>query len=329
MPRDHGRHRFPMRADRLLSILLYLQAHGRVTGRELAARLEVSSRTAHRDLEALSAAGVPVVALRGARGGWELADGWRTQVPGLDDAELRALLMAQPRVIGDRPLAAAAERAIAKLMAAMPAAQQARAASMRQRLYVDPVGWRGTTETLAMLPVVQDAVARDRKLSMRYRSAGKAADDRVVGPLGLVAKAMTWYLVAQAETGLRTYRVSRIEDARVLDEAVERPSDFDLEAYWTASSQRFAGERRRYSATLRIEPNAARWILTYQNATVVAGADPGDRADWLTVVVHFDAEDEAAFVACGLGSRVDVIEPESLRLRVGKEAALVVERLKS
>jgi predicted DNA-binding transcriptional regulator YafY len=315
-----------MRADRLLSILLLLQARGRVTGRELATQLEVSARTVHRDLEALGAAGVPVVALRGSRGGWELSEGWRTQVPGLDDAELRALLMAQPRVIGDRPLAAAAERALAKLMAAMPEAQRQRAASMRQRLYVDPVGWRGTTENLAMLPVVQDAVTHDRKLSMRYRSAGKSAEERVVGPLGLVAKAMTWYLVAEADAGLRTYRVSRIEDARVLDEAVERPADFDLAEYWTASSERFARERRRYAATLRIEPTSARWLLAHQNATVVADADPGDRVDWVTLVAHFDAEDEAAFVVGGLGSRVDVIEPEELRARVANEAAAVVKR---
>lgn len=315
-----------MRADRLLSILLHLQARGRVTGRELSARLEVSARTVHRDLEALSAAGVPVVALRGARGGWELAKGWRTQVPGLDDAELRALLMAQPRVIGDRRLAAAAERALAKLMAAMPEAQRERVASMRERLYVDPVGWRGTTENLSMLPVVQDAVAHDRKLSMRYRSAGKSPQERVVAPLGLVAKAMTWYLVAQADAGLRTYRVSRIETARVVDEAVERPTGFDLAEYWTASSRRFERERQRYTATLRIEPNSARWILAYQNATFVADADPGDRVDWVTVIVHFDAEDEAAFVVCGLGSRVDVIEPASLRLRMAQEAMAVVER---
>jgi len=317
-----------MRADRLLSILLFLQARGRVTGRELAARLEVSARTVHRDLESLGAAGVPVVALRGARGGWELAEGWRTQVPGLDDAELRALLMAQPRVIGDRPLAAAAERALAKLMAAMPEAQRERAASMRQRLYVDPLGWRGTTENLSMLPVVQDAVTNDRKLCMRYRSAGKDPEERVVAPLGLVAKAMTWYLVAQAEAGLRTYRVSRIETARVLDETVERPADFDLAEYWTASSQRFERERHRYTATLRIEPRSARWMLAYQNATVVADADPGDRVDWVTLVAHFDAEDEAAFIVCGLGSRVDVIEPEALRVRMANEAAAVVKRLR-
>src|SRR5690349_2544927 len=158
-----------MRADRLLSAVLLLQAHGRMSGRELAKRLEVSMRTLHRDMDALSMAGVPVFALRGARGGWQLDEGWRTQVPALDEAELLALLMTQPRVVGDGTLAGAAERALRKLTAALPAALRERAASIRQRLYVDTTGWRGTSENLAMLPVVQDAVSRDRKLSFVYR----------------------------------------------------------------------------------------------------------------------------------------------------------------
>ena len=132
-----------MKADRLLSILLLLQAHGKLPGRALAERLAVSGRTVHRDMEALSAAGVPVFALRGSRGGWQLDEDWRTRVPGLDEAELRALLMAQPRVIGDAGLAASAERGLAKLMAALPVSMRERAASIRQRLFVDATGWHG------------------------------------------------------------------------------------------------------------------------------------------------------------------------------------------
>lgn len=109
-----------MKADRLLSALLLLQSRGRVTGREMAKRLEVSGRTVHRDMEALSAAGVPVYAIRGVRGGWELDEDWRTQVPGLDEAELRALLMSQPRVLGDPRLVASAARALVKLTASLP-----------------------------------------------------------------------------------------------------------------------------------------------------------------------------------------------------------------
>jgi len=230
-----------MKADRLLSALLLLQAHGRMTGREMSQRLEVSQRTVHRDMEALGMAGVPVFALRGARGGWQLDEGWRTQVPALDEAELLGLLMAQPRVVGDGRLAAGAERALRKLTAALPAALRERAASIRQRLYVDTTGWRGTSENLAMLPVVQDAVSRDRKLSMTYRRPDAEPAARVVDPLGLVAKGSTWYLVARTAEGFRTYRVSRIEEAAVLDVPCERPPNFDLAAHWKSSTDDFRG----------------------------------------------------------------------------------------
>lgn len=316
-----------MRADRLLTVLLLLQSRRRVTGRELAAHLEVSPRTIHRDMDALSAAGVPVVALRGARGGWELSAGWRTEVPGLDDSEVRALLMAQPRVLGDRPLAAAAERAMAKLLAALPVAQRDRATTMRQRLYVDPVGWRGTTEPLTMLPIVQEAVAHARQLAMRYRSVGKDPSDRVVSPLGLVAKAMTWYLVAGAGKEVRTFRVSRIEEATLLDAPVERPPDFDLAAYWKASSERFGRDRGRYEALLRVEPVSAMWLQRFQDAAIVpdAPSDPS-RPDWVTLRVRFDHEGEAVFVTRGLGPQADVLGPAALRERVVADAREVMQR---
>src|SRR6266550_1036759 len=174
-----------MRADRLLSTLLLLQANGKMTVRQLATRLEVSHRTAYRDLEALSAAGVPVLALRGSTGGWQLDEDWRTRVPGLDDAELRGFLMAQPRIVGDSALAAAAERALDKMMAAMPVSLRARAAFIRERLYIDTTGWRGVSENLAFLPIVQDAVSRDRKLAMHYRKPNGELTDRAIDPLGL------------------------------------------------------------------------------------------------------------------------------------------------
>src|SRR5260221_12813970 len=138
-----------MKAERLLSALLLLQAHGRLTGRAVARRVGVSLRRVHRDMEALGAAGVPVFALRGSRGGWQLAEGWRTRVPGLDEAELRALLMAQPQVLGDPPLARPAGRALDKLMAGLPAPRPEQAALLRQRLHVDTAGWGGVSRKLA------------------------------------------------------------------------------------------------------------------------------------------------------------------------------------
>jgi len=306
-----------MRADRLLSELLMLQAHGRLSGREMARRLEVSERTVHRDMEALSAARVPVFAVRGAGGGWQLDENWRTQVPGLDEAELRAFLMAQPRIIGNPRLAAAAERALGKLMAALPESLRERAASIRQRLYVDTTGWRGSTENLAMLPIVQEAVARDRKLSILYRPSGRERGERLVDPLGLVAKGNAWYLVANTAKGLRTYRVSRIEEATLLDRPCERPAQFDLADYWQSSTKEFQEGWRRQSATLRLEPRAAEWVKTWQTAEP-AGATP-DPEGWVALRVRFDHENEALFMILGLGARVEVLEPLSLRERVEAE----------
>ena len=316
-----------MRADRLLTELLLLQAYGRMTGRELAERLEVSERTVHRDMEALSASRVPVYAVRGAAGGWQLDEDWRTQVPGLDEAELRALLMAQPRSIGDPRLAAAAERALGKLMAAMPEPLRERAASIRQRLHVDTAGWRGTTENLAMLPIVQDAVARDRKLVFQYKPSGRERAERIVDPLGLVAKGNAWYLVAKTPAGFRTYRVSRIDEAQLLDQACVRPADFDLAEYWKSSTKQFTDAWRRCLVTLRLEPRAAAWLASWHSTSAHQSPEEPDEEGWVTLNLQFDHEDEACFIALGLGSRVEVIEPASLRERVAAEVSKMHARL--
>jgi predicted DNA-binding transcriptional regulator YafY len=317
-----------MKADRLLSALLLLQARGRMTGRQLAERLEVSLRTIHRDMEALSAAGVPVFALRGARGGWQLDDGWRTQVPGLEEAELRALLMAAPRALGEAALARDAERALEKLLASLPTPLRAQVASIQQRLHVDVTAWWGSPEDVSMLPIVQEAVSRDRKLAMRYRPATGDRVERRVDPLGLVAKGTTWYLVAGTPRGLRTYRVSRIEKATLLEDPCQRPADFDLARYWKSSTEELQKSRSRYWATLRLDPDAARklgawrWTVTARESR----ADPGE--GWVTRRLHFDDEGEACFVVLGFGSRAEVLEPASLRERVNAEVGRMAHRLK-
>lgn len=320
-----------MRADRLLSALLLLQAHGRLTGRELARRLEVSGRTVHRDMEALSAAGVPVFALRGTRGGWQLDQDWRTHVPGLDEAELRALLMAQPRMIGDTRLAGAAERAIGKLVASLPVTLRQQVASIRQRLYVDTTGWRGASENLVMLPIVQEAVSHDRKLKIQYQRPGSDPVERVVDPLGLVAKGSTWYLVSRTTEGYRTYRVSRIVQATLLDQPSERPPGFDLAAYWKSSSERFSEALPRYDALVRAEPRTAGWVQMSRPpwSVRIDDAFPPDAEGWVTLRLRFDSEEEACSVILGLGPRVDVIEPANLRDRLTAEAVSVVERARA
>jgi predicted DNA-binding transcriptional regulator YafY len=310
-----------VKSDRLLSVLLLLQAKGRATERELAEQLEVSQRTIHRDLEALSAARVPVVALRGSQGGWELEKGWRTQVPGLDEAELRALLMAQPRVVGHPRLAAAAESALNKLMAALPGPMRAQAAAMRERLHVDPSGWYDSGEDLSMLGVVQDAVARERKLSFDYTRADGERAPRTVDPLGLVAKGLSWYLVGRAPNGMRTYRVSRMEAVTVLALGFERPKGFDLAAHWKKSTTELERSMRRYATVLSVTQDA----VPHLRSMCVTRPDDatGKKAratDRVVLRAEFDAESHARFVVLGLGTRVQVLEPAELRTWVYAEA---------
>jgi len=311
-----------VRADRLLSTLLLLQANGKMTVRQIATRLEVSHRTAVRDLEALSAAGVPVLALRGSRGGWQLDDEWRTRVPGLDDAELRAFLMAQPRVLGDAPLAAAAERALDKFLAAMPVALRARAAFLRQRLFIDTTGWRGVAENLQFLPVVQDAVSRDRKLAIDYRKPDGQIANRTVDPLGIVAKGMSWYLVANTPEGFRTFRVSRIEKATVLEIPVERPLDFDLATHWKTSTEKFRDSRLRYTVTACVDGESAEHFVNWRGAKELSR----DADDRVTLRIEFDDIEHAAFAMLGMGVRVEVLEPDELREKIVERARAVVSR---
>jgi len=278
----------------------------------------------HRDMEALSASGVPVFAMRGPHGGWQLDQGWRTQVPALDEAELHAFLMAQPQIVGDHRLVHAAERALAKLIAAMPVPLRERAASIRQRLLVDTTRWYGTIEDLSMLPVVQDAVSRDRKLKILYKRDRQAAE-RIVDPLGLVAKGTIWYLVALTPRGFRTYRVSRIEHAELLDQPCERPPGFDLATYWKTSTAQFR-ERPRYSAILRLEPQTAETVKSWGCFSNAESGDSGNPDGWVTVRAQFEDEDHACFVVLGFGPRAEVLEPTKLRERVAADIDRMIRR---
>jgi predicted DNA-binding transcriptional regulator YafY len=309
-----------VKSGRLLSGLLLLQAHGRLTGRELAERLEVSQRTIHRDMEELSSAGVPITALRGAQGGWEIQKGWRTQVPGLDPAELRALLMAQPRALREPRLAAAAERALNKLMASLPGAMREQAAAMRERLYVDATDWRPVSEDLSMLPTVQDAVARNCRLSFEYVRADGERGPRVVEPLGLVVKGMSWYLVARTPRGMRTYRLSRMHSVTPLAIAFERPARFHLETYWKSSVQELEAKRRHYEVRLLVSPQSTNGLIRWCAASPVDSTYAiSGMEDWVTMRADFECEQHALQVALSLGSRARILAPMELCQRVRAE----------
>jgi predicted DNA-binding transcriptional regulator YafY len=315
-----------MRADRLLSIVLLLQTHHQLSSRLLAERLEVSERTIHRDMEALSGAGIPVVAERGSAGGWSLLGEYRTNLTGLNEAEIQSLFVSQPpKLLADLRLQKASEGALLKLLAALPAMYRRGADRARQRIYVDSAGWSRQEEAVPLLPVVQEAIWNERKLRITYqRGPGCDAAMRELDPLGLVAKGSAWYLVAGVMGQLRSYRVSRISHAEPLNTPSEIPTDFDLARYWNDSSATFKSSLPNYVATFRVSPAVFPRLRFAGRFARVGEAIETDSNGWLTVSVGFDVEEIACEYALGFGANLEVLEPLSLRQKVISMAEEVV-----
>lgn len=310
-----------MRADRLISIVLLLQANGRMTAETLASRLEVSQRTILRDMDALSSAGVPVVAERGSGGGWRLIDGYETKLTGLTPAEIRSLFLARPpALLAELGLKEAADAAWLKLRAALPVGVREQAEFVRQRLLIDSRNWRDSTESLTSLPMILEALWSGQRLRFLYEKADGEASERQVDPLGLVARANRWYLVAAKGDEQRTYRVSRIRSAEILPECANRPEDFDLSAYWEASTNRFREHLPRYEATFLVTHQILPWVC-YRSWRVLERVQDGER---FRVSMRFDALEEARQFALGFGTELEVLEPQDLRDYVVETARAVL-----
>jgi predicted DNA-binding transcriptional regulator YafY len=316
-----------MRADRLLAILLLLQSHRRLTAGELAARLEVSPRTVQRDMLALSAAGAPVVAARGASGGWSLLEGYRTDLTGLSSEEVHSLALSAPAsVLGDLGLRQASATALVKLLAGLPATLRHTAEDVRQRVYVDAAGWRATEEVAPAFGVMQEAVWSDRKAQMTYQRGDGERIERIIEPLGLVAKGRVWYVVARVDGEMRSYRVGRMLAAHLLDEPVSRPEDFDLAAWWATAQAEFTASLPRYPAIVRIASSAlpfARAMWRFAQFGEVRGPDADD---WVTAQVTFENSEEACFYLLGLGAQAEPLEPVELCERTRERIQLAARQ---
>lgn len=315
-----------MRADRLFSIVLLLQSHRLLTARNLAARLEVSERTIHRDMEALSGAGIPVVAERGVGGGWSLLGEYRTNLTGLNEAEIQSLFVVKPsRLLADLKLEKAAEGAFLKLLAALPSIYRRGAEYARQRIYIDVAGWNRTEESVPLLQVFQDAIWQERRLRITYPRDGCEAVERLVDPLGLVAKGSVWYLVAGIGGGeVRSYRVSRVACAELVDAPCVRPPDFDLAAFWEESSAKFRANMPRYQARVRVRQEiVSRMPYAGRFARIEHTGQP-DAEGWVEVLLRFDVEEMACEYALSFGTQLEVLEPPDLRVKVSDAAQAVV-----
>jgi predicted DNA-binding transcriptional regulator YafY len=314
-----------MRADRLLSIMLFLQVHGRITARELARRLEVSERTIHRDMEALSMAGIPVYAERGTGGGWALLEEYRTNLTGLNRSEIQALFLSKPsRLLADLGLGKASDAAFLKLLASLPSMYRADAEYMRQRIYVDPTGWGQADGAIPFLSAIQEAVWQGRKLYLKYERSECEPIERVVDPLGLVAKGSVWYLVAVVDGDIRSYRVSRVSKAAIYDEPSVRLEGFDLESYWEQSTNRFKQSLPRYDVKVRVSPRALHRMPYAGRFAKIEKVGSSDEEGWVEVFVRFDAEEIACEYVLSFGSQIEVLEPRELRDKVVEMAKSVI-----
>ena len=308
-----------MRADRLLSMLMILQTRGRVTSNQLADELEVSERTIYRDIMALNIAGVPVYTERGPGGGISLLDSYRTTLTGLNEDEVRALFMLSiPSPLTDLGVSKELKAALLKLSASLPSSRREAEERARQRVHLDWQGWFEEREQVPYLQIINQAIWGDKKLSLSYRLVLDIQVERVVEPLGLVAKANSWYLVYQRDGHIRVLKVSQILEAQIQAEGFERPEDFDLATFWGRWCQNYEANRPSTLMKLRITPGLIPFLprifgnqIQEEVSTVLPDAD-----GWISVTVDFESVEMARSRILGLGSAVEVLEPEALRLAV-------------
>lgn len=316
-----------MRASRLLSLLLLLQTRGRMTAPEIAAELEVSVRTVYRDIEALSAAGVPVYADRGPAGGYQLLDGYRTRLNGLTAEEASSLFLAGlPGPAAELGLTEVVANAELKLLAALPPEPRTQAARMRERFLLDVPSWYRSADDVPHLTEVAEAVWGQRPLHMTYRRWGKQVVDRVIHPYGLVLKGGSWYLVA-APPGAspRTYRVARILTLETLPGHFTRPEDFDLATFWAEYAKEFRARLYTAEAVIRLAPGRGDLLAYTMGADVVAAAlaaaDPPDPEGWVTLTLPVESLTYARWQLLRMGTDVEVIGPPELRAMMAEAAA--------
>ncbi|MFE5681378.1 helix-turn-helix transcriptional regulator [Streptomyces erythrochromogenes] len=331
-----------MRADRLVSLVLLLRQHGRLSATTLARELEVSTRTVLRDIDALSAAGVPVYAERGRHGGFTLLPGFRTELTGLNHDEALALLVAGSRRGAQAfGLGSALASAMRKVVDALPEGQRATAAGAARRLLIDPetdaLARRLVTEELpdAVVTEVRRAVFAGHRLRIRYAAAGRDPEWRTVDPIGLVTVRDQGYLLATRAGADRTYRLSRILAAEELAEPAQRPEGVDLDLAWQERSRRFRAGGDQVAVLVRVD-RARREDLVGSAVAVLAeegdaegcaeGHTEGDAEGRLRLEVTFQDPRHAEWALWQLATSAEVLAPQWLRDRLHDRAAAIAAR---
>lgn len=307
-----------MRADRLVAILNLLQVRGQVTAQEVSEELEISERTARRDLEALGQAGVPIYSLQGRNGGWRLAGGGKTDLSGLTAEETRALFLVAGPSSASSPAVRAAVR---KLVRALPEPFREAADATTQRIVMDR-GWDGDAPRVAWTPPLLDeaqrCVVEGRQVSLVYVARDGSETTRVIDPLGLASKGAHWYMVANSDAGLRTFRVDRMQSLVETGNAAARPDAFDLEDAWRLIADRVEDMRMPVVAVASITPEmlqVARFM--FGTRMRIGPTDPDGR---VRIEIRGHHVPALSGEIAGLGGAIEVHSPDEIRAALADKA---------
>lgn len=309
-----------MRADRLLSILMLLQAKGKLTTQTLANELGVSRRTILRDIDALSYAGIPLYTDGGHGGGVSLDENYRTTLTGLNEAQVRALFVSEnTRLLNDIGLGEAARQTLYKLSAALPPEQQSVVEQVRQRIYMDSAWWWQDDVPLPFWNEIQKAVFEDYCIKALYENYNGETAERILEPYSLVAKAGQWYLVAKHGPAFRLYRVTRFRSVEVLETHFNRETDFDLVKFWHGHVQEFREAIAEYGFTIKVHPDRLSFVQSLMPARFQV-LETDAQNGWHTLRFQVESMDLAKMLAFELGTQGKILDPLELREAVLERA---------
>jgi predicted DNA-binding transcriptional regulator YafY len=308
-----------MRADRLISIIMLLQTHERMTADELSQELDVSTRTIYRDITALNLAGIPIYTDRGPGGGIALLESYRTTLTGMNEDEVRALFMLNiPQALVELGVDRTLKSALLKLAGALPPRQQLVQAHTQQRIYLDSTSWQAV-EPAPHLAILHDAAWLDRRVRLVFQGGFDTQIEIELEPLGLVAKMNTWYLVGKADGYMRVLKIADIVKAEALNERFTREDEFDLAHFWEAWCADSVKRRPIYPAKLRMAPGLIAKLNLYLGETgkyTIHEEEGEDSLGWKVVTIFYEHFFQARESILNFGRAAEVLEPEALRLSV-------------
>jgi predicted DNA-binding transcriptional regulator YafY len=309
-----------MRADRLISILMLLQTHGKMTAEELSERLEVVPRTIYRDIIALGLSGIPIYTDRGPGGGVALLESYRTNLTGMNEEEIRALFTVNiPEVLAELGLDQKLKSAFLKLAASLPIHQQKVETLTQQRIYLDSTPWKEKDEFAPHLNILNQAIWQDKLIRLVYRGRFDTLLNVELAPIGLVAKMNSWYLVGNDHGHMRVIKVIDILQVETTDQTCERDVDFDLAGFWKGWCKATQERHSVLEVQIKVKDNLLRSLPYYLGEGVkfkLCDADPRNEQEWRNVTIWFDNMFQAREKLLSMGGAAEVLEPEALKLSV-------------